>query len=50
MTMEKQPFEDVSHIKHGDFPVPCGFTGAYAFDFFLKQSPDWNNDGVNVEG
>ncbi len=23
MTMEKQAFEDVSPIKHGDYPVPC---------------------------
>ena len=23
MTTEKQPFEDVSPIKHGDFPLPC---------------------------
>ena len=23
MTMEKQPFEDVSPITHGDFPLSC---------------------------
>ena len=23
MTMENQPFADVSPIKNGDFPVPC---------------------------
>ncbi len=23
MTMEKQPFEDVSPIENGDLPLPC---------------------------
>ena len=23
MTMENQPFEDVSPIEHGDFPMSC---------------------------
>ena len=27
MTMETQPFEDVSPIKHGDFPLSCYFLG-----------------------
>ena len=28
MTMEKQPFEDVSCIEHGDFPLQCQFSGS----------------------
>ena len=27
MTMEKQPFEDASPTKHGDFALPCEFSG-----------------------
>ena len=33
MTMEKQPFEDVSPIKTGDFPLPCSFAGGYHQQF-----------------
>ena len=29
MTIEKQPFEDVSPIKNGHFPLPCLFTGGW---------------------
>ena len=34
MTMIKQPFEDVSPIKNGDFPMSCEFSGGlYQRDF-----------------
>ena len=29
MTLEKQRFEDVFPIKHGDVALPCSFTGGY---------------------
>ena len=27
MTMDKQPFEDVSFLKNGDCPMSCEFSG-----------------------
>ena len=29
MAMENGPFEDAFPIEHGDFPLPCSFTGVY---------------------
>ena len=31
MTMENQPFQDVSPIKDGDFPLPCCFFWGVSF-------------------
>ena len=37
MTMIKQPFEDVSPIKSGDFPMSLVFRGAYIRGFLIVR-------------
>lgn len=40
MARENQPFEDVSPIKHGEFPLRCVFSGGggYALLFYRDVS------------
>ena len=37
MMMENQPFEDVSPVKDGDFPLPCYFPGGYWVCLFFED-------------
>ena len=38
MSMEKQPFEDVSPIKNCDFPLSCSFSGVYISYIYIYIS------------
>ena len=48
------PFEDVSPIEHGDFPMSCWFSGVYwtfgQFFVFLLDIPLWkfNSSSLNI--
>ena len=51
MTMENLPFEDVSSIKNGDFPLTCWFSGVYMYSvnifplqFWTQNIPPKNKD------
>ena len=49
MSMEKQPFEDVSPIKNCDFPLSCSFSGVYISYIYIwanytdlsRGHPEW---------